>query len=272
MAEGDRTTGFVPPRDTASLVDQAAALRALHRPRTPLVLPNAWDAASARLVVTAGYPVVATTSSGVAESLGYADGQQIPPAEMFAALARIARAVAVPVTADLEGGYGLAPDSLVAAMLEAGAVGLNFEDTDHARPGTMLDADVQADRIAQVRQAAQAAGVDIVINARVDVFLRWREAAPADRVTEAVRRARAYLAAGADCVYPILAGGEETIAALVRQIDGPVNMMLHSGSPDLGRLAALGVARVSLGGELYAAAQSATAAALDRLRLGEFVH
>ncbi|GAB2975965.1 hypothetical protein GCM10017788_40890 [Amycolatopsis acidiphila] len=145
----------------------AAALRALHVPGNPLLLPNAWDADSARLVEEAGFPVVATSSVAVAAALGYADGEQAPAEEMFAAAARIARAVSVPVTVDAESGYGLPAAELAERLLGAGAVGCNLEDTDHARGGIRAVGE-QADRLAAVREAA---GQDLVLNARIDLFL-----------------------------------------------------------------------------------------------------
>ncbi|MFF5218182.1 isocitrate lyase/phosphoenolpyruvate mutase family protein [Micromonospora sp. NPDC000442] len=173
---------------SASLSTRAAALRALHRSGGPLVLPNAWDAGSARAVAEAGFPAVATSSAAVAESLGHADGEHTPPDEMFAAVARITRAVPVPVTADLERGYGRKPDELVTRLLDAGAVGLNLEDSD-PRTGDLVDAEEQADLLAGVRAAADGAGVAVVLNARVDVFLH-PDREPADRLAEAIRRAR----------------------------------------------------------------------------------
>jgi 2-methylisocitrate lyase-like PEP mutase family enzyme len=245
---------------TSDAKTKAEMLRSLHRAGTPLVLPNAWDAASAQAVVAAGFPVVATTSSGVAASLGWLDGEQTPPVEMFAAVGRMARAVDVPVTADIEAGYGLSPDELVSRLLEAGAVGCNLEDTNHVS-GELVDPEAQAERISAVKAAAQAAGVDIVLNARVDVFLRRREATE-DRVAEAVARGRRYRQAGADCVYPIGAGDEADIAALVGGIEGPVNVLARPGAPTVVRMRELGVARISFGGGFHKEAMMALA---DRL-------
>ena len=181
--------------DTSSAA--AAALRALHVPGRPLVLPNAWDAGTARLVAEAGFPVVATSSAAVAESLGYADHQEAPAAEMFAAAARVVRAVDVPVTVDAEAGYGLPAAEFAARLARTGAVGCNLEDTDHAAGG-LAPAGRQAEYLAAVR----AASPDLVINARVDVFVGADDEHAV--LGEAVERARAYVAAGADCVYPIL--------------------------------------------------------------------
>lgn len=237
----------------SDLSEKAAKLRELHRPGEPLLLANAWDAASARAVEAAGFPAVATTSAGVAESLGYEDHQDTPPEEMLAALARITRAVGVPVTADLEGGYGLPAGELVERMLEAGAVGLNFEDTDHDAGGTTLvDAERQAERLRELRAAGQEAGVEIVINARVDPYVRRLEGA----LEESLRRGQLYLDAGADCVFPILAKEEADIARLVDELAAPVNVLFIPGVPGLDRLAELGVARISVGGGLAKASQA----------------
>lgn len=249
----------------SGLVTQAEVLRELHRPGEPLLLPNAWDATTAKSVEAAGFPAVATTSSAVAESLGYEDGQRTPPEEMFAAVGRIAAAVDVPVTADLEAGYGLEAAELVERMLAAGAVGLNFEDTDHAAGGeTLVDADTQAARIASLRGAAQAAGVDIVINARADPYLRGRDSA----LDESLLRGRLYLEAGADCVFPAGVKEEADIERLVGELDGPVNVLLVPGISEPSRLAELGVARISAGGGLAMALNRSLERRLESLREG----
>ncbi|WP_236789069.1 isocitrate lyase/phosphoenolpyruvate mutase family protein [Amycolatopsis sp. GM8] len=219
----------------------AAALRALHVPGSPLVLPNVWDAGTARLVEEAGFPVVATSSVAVATSLGYPDGEQAPVDEMFAAAARIARAVEVPVTVDAEAGYGLPAPELVDRLLATGAVGCNLEDTDHAQ-GRIRPLAEQAERFAAVREAA---GDALVINARIDLFLRGDQQ---QVLPEAIERAKAYLAAGADCVYPIAIRSPEVLAELVKAVHpAAVNANRLPGAD----LASLGVARVSLGGALW---------------------
>jgi 2-methylisocitrate lyase-like PEP mutase family enzyme len=237
----------------SDLSQKAAKLRELHRPGEPLLLANAWDAASARAVEAAGLPAVATTSSGMAEALGYEDHQVTPPDEMLAAVARVTRAVSVPVTADLEAGYGLPAGELVERMLEAGAVGLNFEDTDHEAGGeSLVDAERQAERISDLRDAASGAGVEIVINARADPYLRRMEGA----LEESLRRGRLYREAGADCIFPAGVREESDIARLVQELDAPVNVLFIPGVPELPRLADLGVARVSVGGGLAKAAHA----------------
>ncbi|MFI7078031.1 isocitrate lyase/phosphoenolpyruvate mutase family protein [Micromonospora sp. NPDC049903] len=252
---------------TSTAIDRANALRALHHPGDPLVLPNTWDAGSARAVADAGFPAVATGSAAVAESLGYADGERTPPAEMFAAVARIARAVTVPATADLERGYGLPPAELVERLLDAGAVGLNLEDSEPAG-GAMVDTEKQADLLAEVRAAADAAGVPVVLNARVDVFLQ-QAGDPEQRLAEAIRRARRYLAAGADCVYPIVLADAADLRTFVAEVPGPVNVLARPAAPTLADLATLGVARVSYGSGVYAATRAHTARLLAAIAAGE---
>lgn len=230
----------------------AQRLRELHHQSEPLVLPNAWDAATARAVAEAGFPVVATTSSGVSAALGYADGEHTPPDEMFAAIRRITRVVDVPVTADIEAGYRLEPAEVVRRLLEAGAVGCNLEDTDHASDTHgLVDAQRQADRLRAVKAAAKEQGVDIVLNARVDVFLRGEP-----DVEEAIRRAQLYLQAGADSIFPIGIPDEASITAMVKAFPAPVNVIPGMrGSPPLPRLKELGVRRISFAGRLFRAFQ-----------------
>jgi 2-methylisocitrate lyase-like PEP mutase family enzyme len=235
--------------DTTELNSRCDQLRSLHRPGAPLLLPNAWDVATARAVVAAGFPVVATTSGGVAAALGYEDHEGAPAAVMLAAAARIVRGVEVPVTVDAEAGYGMAPIELVAALRTVGAAGCNLEDTDHAT-GSLRDLDRHADWLRAVRQAASEDGYRLVINARVDVFLGPFSAGAApgiqeELLPEAVRRANAYLEAGADCVYPIGLQETDALRRFVSEVQGPVNVIRRPGAASLAELAALGVARVS---------------------------
>jgi 2-methylisocitrate lyase-like PEP mutase family enzyme len=249
-------------RDAGGLVEQAEALRRLHTGPRPLVLPNAWDVASARLVVKAGFSVVATSSGAVAATLGYEDSDSMPVDEAFGVVARIARSVPVPVTADLEAGYGLPPHELVERLLDAGAVGCNLEDTDHRGGGGLVDADANASRLRAVRQAATEAGVDIVLNARVDVLRQ--DGDRRELFEEAVRRAGLYLRAGADCVFPIRLADDEAIGEFVRRVEGPVNVVA-AGAPPLERLAQLGVRRVSFAGVLMNRLYGAHEAKLSEL-------
>jgi 2-methylisocitrate lyase-like PEP mutase family enzyme len=199
----------------------------------------------------------------VAEALGYEDGNVTPPDAMLAAVARIAAVVEVPVTADLEAGYGLQPRELVDGLLRAGAVGLNFEDSDHERGG-LTDAERQAERLVAIKAAGREAGVDVVLNARVDAFLH--DGDPAAQLDEAVRRGRLYAQAGADCVYPIGVRGRAAIGRLVDQVGAPLNVLVMPGGLTLEELAALGVARASFGSGLMRTAMEAAAAAATAYR------
>lgn len=239
--------------------ERAERFRALHDRRAGapmLVLPNIWDAASARIIELAGFPAVATTSSGMAAALGYPDGQRMSRQTMLDAIARITRVVGCPVSADFEAGYG---DSLaervesVEAVIATGVVGFNIEDTLPGQHGTLAEIAAQAELIAALRALATRLGVPFVINARVDVFLHGA-GQPEERFDAAVERANVYLQAGADCVYPIGWLDAETIGRLVTAIDGPINIMGGGQGPALPELARLGVARVSLAGGVMRAA------------------
>ena len=243
--------------DREHLSTHAERLRELHHSDALLVLPNVWDVASARLVADAGFPALATASAAITASLGYPDDNSIPPAEMLGAVGRVAAAADLPVTADVEAGYGLEPERLVAGLLDAGAVGLNLEDTDHVNGG-LVDAEAQAERHAAVKAAGRAAGVDVVLNARVDT----RPSDQADGwLDEAIRRGRLYREAGADCVYPIALAEPADVETFVSAVGGAVNFLVRPGSPPLPALRDLGVARVSLGPGL----QRVALAAVERL-------
>jgi 2-methylisocitrate lyase-like PEP mutase family enzyme len=220
----------------------AATLRALHVPGAPVVIPNAWDVASARMVEEAGFPAVATSSFATATILGYDDGETVPVDDVLAAAARIARAVSIPVTVDFERGYRLSPAELAERFAATGAVGLNLEDSDPAT-GELVDAGEQAGFLAAVRAAA---GPDLVINARVDTFIRHHGSAE-NQLRTAIDRATRYLAAGADCVYPIGAGDPDVIQTLVKETPGPVNVSYGQGDRSVAELTALGVARITFG-------------------------
>ncbi|HEY1238453.1 MAG TPA: isocitrate lyase/phosphoenolpyruvate mutase family protein [Solirubrobacterales bacterium] len=239
------------PATDQQLDQHSERLRALHVPGDPLVLPNAWDAASARAVEEAGFPVVATSSAAVAPSLGYQDHHGAPPAEMLAAAGRIARAVDLPVTVDAEGGYGMSADELVAALADLGAAGFNLEDSDHSA-GELRDPDQQAGWLAEVRAAASAIGYRPVINARIDVFLAHRQAGEQLAfVPDGIERARAYAAEGADCVYPIALWETEALGAFMAEAPAPVNVLPMPDGPSLSELAEMGVARISYASRLY---------------------
>lgn len=252
----------------AALTAKSALLRELHERDTPLILANAWDVSSARAIVSAGFPVVATTSAGLDDSLGYDDHNVADAVEVLAAIGRITRAVDVPVTADLEGGFGLSAEDLIHRMLSAGAVGCNIEDTDYSRTGApaLVPIDIQAARIASIKAAGRAAGVDIVLNARIDLWVTRAVTDDAQRLEEAIARAAAYRAAGADCVYPIAAHGPDLIAALVG--GGPVNIMARPDGPSITSLSQQGVQRISVASMLYRATQRDLAARLAHLHAG----
>ena len=253
--------------DRALLDQRCSLLRALHVPGTPLVLANAWDAASARLVVAAGFPVVATTSGGVAATLGYADGQDAPVEEMYAAAARIVRSVDVPVTVDSEAGYDLAPEALVDRLLVVGAAGCNLEDTDHTAGG-LLDARDHAEWLAAVRQAALARDYGLVINARIDVFIGQEEQETPALLDDAITRAREYIDAGADCVFPILMHDVDVIIAFLDAVHFPVNIFAVAAAPSNAVLAKMGVARISYGTSIHRQSMHELATRLRTLATG----
>ncbi|MGW4499605.1 isocitrate lyase/PEP mutase family protein [Micromonospora sp. NPDC004336] len=258
---------------TTTHQQHAELLHSLHRPGSPLVLPNAWDAASARIVADCGAAAVATTSAGVSWSLGARDGDELDRERALAVVARVAAAVAVPVTADIESGYAADPAGVgrtVTDVLAAGAVGVNIEDAAPAGTAPLRPVDEQCARIRAAREAADAAGVRLFVNARTDVFLR-AVGDPADRLAETLRRASAYRAAGADGVFVPGVVDAKTIGALVDGIDGPVNVLAGPGAPPVATLAGLGVARVSLGSALAEAAYGLVRrAATEALRSGSY--
>jgi 2-methylisocitrate lyase-like PEP mutase family enzyme len=230
-----------------------------------LVLPNAWDVASAKIFEAAGFAAIATTSGGVAGSLGYQDHEGAPLAEMLAAAARITRGVAVPVTVDFEAGYQLAPKAIAEKLIEAGAAGLNLEDTDHHGPGGLVDAGRHAERLAALKDAARALGVDLFLNARVDVFIH-RQGAPEEQLAEGLRRARLYRDAGADCIYPIILSDESMIKELVKAA-GVINVNVRRGGPiSLERAAAIGVRRVTYATSIFREALTAVEAIAHEIR------
>ena len=223
--------------------------RALHGGPRTLLLPNVWDVASARVIQQAGLPALATTSAGVAFSVGYPDGEKIQRDEMLKMVARIASAVTVPVTADVEAGYGPKPeDAALTAegVIEAGAVGMNLEDGTENPDHPLADLSLQLEKIAAVRETAKRFGVPLVLNARTDVYLLSVGAAES-RYDETVRRLSAFRGAGADCVFAPGVKDAATIARLVSDLRCPLNILAGPGSLSVGELEQLGVARVSLG-------------------------
>jgi 2-methylisocitrate lyase-like PEP mutase family enzyme len=229
--------------------ENAAAFRRLHDGSRVLVLPNAWDAASARIFEEAGFAAVGTTSAGIAWSLGYPDGEKVTKGEMVEATRRIARSVDVPVTADIEGGYGRTADEVfltVEAVILASAIGVNLEDGTGDPGEPLRNLPEQVERIRAVREAASSAGVEIVLNARTDVYL-LAVGEEHERLAHAVERANTYREAGADCLFVPGVGDPETVGVLSREIAGPLNVLAGPSTPPVAELEALGVARLSVG-------------------------
>jgi 2-methylisocitrate lyase-like PEP mutase family enzyme len=235
--------------------EKAERLRSLHQGPKILVLPNAWDVASARIVEDMGYPAIATSSAAIAATLGYPDGQRISRNEMLKVVRRIARAVRVPVTADAESGYGTTPQDaaqFAKDLVTSGAVGLNFEDITGDDESSHVELSVQVARIEALRDTSKSLGVPLVINARTDIFLM--PIGPAEtRLERTIERLRAYRKAGADCVFVPGVGDREIIAKLVQSVDAPLNILASATCPPIPELERLGVRRVSLGSSLMRA-------------------
>jgi 2-methylisocitrate lyase-like PEP mutase family enzyme len=229
--------------------NQAIQFRQLHRGPGVLILPNAWDVASARIFEEAGFPAIATTSAGIAFSLGYPDGQRIPREEMVARIGRITRAVHVPVTADVESGYGSTAEDAARTtreLIQAGVAGMNLEDASDRRDQPLIDLQLAVEKIRAAREAAMQLRAQIVVNARTDVFLLPGGNPDAD-YSEALRRLVAFREAGADCVFAPGLKDAETIGRLVKAVACPLNILAGPGTPSIPELEKLGVARVSVG-------------------------
>ncbi|MEU6422513.1 isocitrate lyase/PEP mutase family protein [Streptomyces spiralis] len=240
--------------------DKALLFRSLHTPARPLALANAWDVASARVIEAAGAPAIATTSAGIAWSLGRPDGETVPPDQVVDLIARIVAAVGIPVTADIEGGYGQDAAGVaetVARVLEAGAVGVNIED------GTRPPAELGV-RLTAARAAAERAGALLFLNARIDTYL-FGLGDPATRLKDTLERAHGYMDAGADGIFVPGVTDPATIAELAEGISVPLNVMAGPGAPAVAELGALGVARVSLGSGVAQTAYTATRRAAQQL-------
>jgi 2-methylisocitrate lyase-like PEP mutase family enzyme len=229
--------------------NKAAQFRQLHRGPGVLILPNAWDVASARIFEDAGFPAIATTSAGIAFSLGHPDGQRIPREEMMARIARIARAVNVPVTADIESGYGPTPEDVARTareLIDAGVIGMNLEDASGRPDQPLSSLELALEKIKAARETSLHMQAQIVVNARTDVFLLPGGNPDAD-YSEGLRRLLAFRDAGADCVFAPGLKDAETIGKLAKAVECPLNVLAGPGSPSIPELAALGVARVSVG-------------------------
>lgn len=228
---------------------KAEALRKLHGGPRLLVLPNVWDVASARVIEELGYPAMATTSAGIAFALGYPDGQRISRDEMLEAVGRIAGAVRVPVTADMESGYGTTTKDMAEtakAIVASGAVGLNFEDVTGDNEDSQVDQKLQVEKIRTLRETSASLGVPLVINARTDIYL-MPIGPEATRFERTVERLRAYRAAGADCLFAPGVKDKALIEKLVKEVAAPLNILVTLGCPSLPELEKLGVARASIG-------------------------
>jgi 2-methylisocitrate lyase-like PEP mutase family enzyme len=232
--------------NTPDLSAKAKTFLELHQPGTPVVLPTVWDAWSARLAVDAGAAALTVGSHPVADSVGGADNEGLTLEEMLAQVAVICHAVEVPVSADLESGYGADPARIIAGLLDAGAIGLNVEDTVHSERGRLRSAAEHAELVAALRSAADAAGVHVVVNARTDVLFR-KEGAEADRIDRAVETLAAAAEAGADVLYPVGIHDEQTWRRLVEALPRPLNAIARPDVDRLDQLAALGVGRISFG-------------------------
>ncbi len=246
-----------------ALSDKATAFLALHRPGDPAILPTVWDAWSAKLVQEAGFAALTVGSHPLADSLGKADAEGMTFAESMGRVREITAAVDIPVSVDIESGYGLKPTQLIEGLLEAGAVGLNIEDTVHSEGGRLREAAEHAEFVGELRRAADATGVHVVVNARTDLFLRQIGDA-ADRFERAVERLRLAAEAGADVLYPVGRHDPETLRRLCAELPLPVNSIALPDQGDRAGFAELGVARVSFGPFLQAALTAETNRLLAR--------
>lgn len=237
------------PASHADQKRKAETLGSLHGGPNPLVLVNVWDVASARIIEQADFTAIATTSAGIAFAHGFPDGQEIPPGRIISAIAQIAEAVNVPVTADVEAGYGTTPESAgdtASKVISSGAVGMNFEDATGGREHALAELPLQLERIRAIRETAAKLDVPLVLNARTDIYL-LQVGDPAKRYDETVRRLCAYRDAGADCVFSPGLRDATTIGRLVKDLACPLNVLAVPGAPSVAELAALGVKRISLG-------------------------
>src|SRR2546421_3336204 len=245
--------------DVRIQAERAERFRKMHGGPRILGLPNAWDVASARILEEARYPAIATSSAGIAFSLGYADGQRISRDQMLEVVERIAHAVRVPVTADMEAGYGTTVKDMVEtvkAAIDAGAIGMNLEDVTGDDESSQVDTALQVEKIRAIRKTTQSIGVPFVLNARTDIYL-LPIGPEATRFERTVERLRAYRDAGADCLFAPGVYDWETIAKLVKAVEAPVNILANAACPPMAELEKIGVARVSAGSGIMRAAMAA---------------
>jgi len=242
--------------DMRKQAEKAEKFRKLHHGPRLLLLPNAWDVASARILEECGHPAIATSSAAIAYALGYVDGQRISRDEMLEVAGRIARATNIPVTADLEAGYGTTPKDMadtVKAAITAGIIGMNLEDVTGDDEGSLVDLPLQVEKIRAIREAASSAGVPFVLNARTDIYL-MPIGPEATRFERTVERLRAYREAGADCLFAPGVYDLETIQKLVKAVEAPLNILANPACPPVAEMEKAGVARVSAGSGIMRAA------------------
>ncbi|GAA4487056.1 isocitrate lyase/phosphoenolpyruvate mutase family protein [Rhodococcus olei] len=235
-----------------SITEKATTLLGLHRPGDPVILPTVWDAWSANLAAQAGFAALTVGSHPVADSIGRPDNEGMTFTELLTRVAQITSAVDLPVSVDIESGYGQTPQTLIDGLLDVGAVGLNIEDTVHGEGGRLREAQEHADFVGGLRRAADAVGVHVVINARTDLFLR-QVGNEADRVQRAIARLTLAAEAGADSLYPVGFHTDEVYRELTAALPLPVNAIADPARGDRANYAALGVGRVSFGPLLQAA-------------------
>jgi len=237
------------------LKEKAEEFRSLHHAKKILVLPNAWDVPSARVFEDAGFPAIATSSAALAVSIGYPDGEKIGKEELFSVVRKIVGVLNIPLSVDIESGFGATIDSLsdtIRRVIESGAVGINIEDISDFEKKTLLPVEKQVERIRAVKSVSDSLDIPLLINARTDAY-RFGAGDEKARLDEAIRRERAYEAAGADCLYPIGLTDRESILTFVKAVNKPMNVMARKGLPTITELQALGVKRLSLGpGPMYA--------------------
>lgn len=238
-----------------SQVEKAEEFRSLHQAKHILVLPNAWDVPSARVFEDAGFPAIATSSAALSVSLGYPDGEKIGKDELFTVVRKIAGILTIPLSADVESGFGASIEQLsdtIRRVIESGAVGVNIEDISDFEKKALVPIEKQVQRLKAARRTSDSLGIPLVINARTDAY-RFAAGDEKSKLEETIRREKAYEAAGADCLYPMGLTDKETIATFVKAVNKPVNIMARKGAPTISELEKIGVHRLSLGpGPMYA--------------------
>jgi 2-methylisocitrate lyase-like PEP mutase family enzyme len=228
------------------LKERAETLLALHKPGNPVVLPTVWDAWSARLAVDAGFAALTVGSHPMADSVGKADQEGMTFDDVVTRVKQITTAVEVPVSVDIESGYAQAATRLIAGLLDAGAVGLNIEDTVHSEGGRLRSSREHAELVEALRKSADTTGVHVVINARTDLFLR-KDGDESDRVDRAIARLKEAASAGADSLYPVGRHDPDTLRRLATELPLPINAIALPDQDDPASFGPLGVGRISFG-------------------------